>query len=88
MSHQLGSKAPFFSKLVYSYPSLKPLFKVRYSIPVCLLIGSYLHFNMQKFYNPEIPLIKLEHSQMQTQPDYANSALTFYRLRETDSSSD
>lgn len=81
MSH-LGTKMPFFSKIVYQYPSLKPLFAIRYSIPVSLLMTAYLITNMQGYYNPDVKLSKIEKSDVISYPDYANYKVSFYRLRD------
>ena len=79
MSHQIGSKMPFFSRLVYRYPSLKPVLSIRYSIPISVLIGSYLYMNMQQYYNPNVELSKIENSEIKSYPDYANNSISFYR---------
>jgi hypothetical protein len=78
MSKQLGSKKPFFSRLVYQYPSLRSALSIRYSIPVSILMASYLYINMQTFYSPNVDLSKLENSEIKTFPDYANNSVTFY----------
>ena len=80
MSEEIDFKGKNVGKLyreaVNRHPKLKPLFKIRWSIPVTIVMSAYFGICTYDYYNPFKKYGNIY--QVKGYPDYANRAVIFF----------